>query len=175
MNWWTCGWWDFPAQSVCKKIRYCCFSHSALVAADGRRIGSWDPIVSPWACGFPSACSLRCSVFLFEPCHPMVECERVYSMCSRLPACLHISTYEYVRSRFFGRDFFFSFFDLCRINCGSHMCVETVWGRAVSCPLTFDFLLPFLIHLCSSLFHSPTAALVTYTGPALFIQLKMSD
>lgn len=61
---------------------------------------------------------------------------------------------------------FLFFFDW--INCGSHVCVETVWGLVVSCPLTFDFLLPLRVPF-------PTAALVPYIGPAVLIQLKMSD
>lgn len=38
---------DFPAQSVCKKIRYCCFSHSTPVAADGRRWVHETPLFPP--------------------------------------------------------------------------------------------------------------------------------
>lgn len=150
---------DFPAQSVCKKIRYCCFSHSTPVAADGRRWVHETPLFPPESA--VSLCLFSVSLFLFKPCHPVVECERVYCMYLRLPVC----TYPHMNVCVPVFLFLF-FFDW--INCGSHVCVETVWGLVVSCPLTFDFLLPLPVPF-------PTAALVPYIGPAVLIQLKMSD
>lgn len=142
--------WDFPAWSVCKKIRYCCFSHSAPVASDVRGSVHETPLFPRRVCGFLLPI-LSCSVFLFKPCHPVVESQRECTVCAHvcLSACNHINVCVPG----------LVFFHWSRINCGSHMCIETVWGLVVSCPLTLDFLLPSLIHLI--IFHSS----ITYHCP----------
>lgn len=135
---------DFPAQSVCKKIRYCCFSHSAPVAADGRRWVHETPL-------FPPESAVSLCLFSVSLCFFLKRVIQ-WSSVSECTACTYVclSAHIYIWMCVF--QFFFFFFDW--INCGSHVCVETVWGPVVSCPLTFDFLLPLFIHLYSSLFHS---------------------
>lgn len=151
---------DFPAQSVCKKIRYCCFSHSTPVAADGRRWVHETPL-------FPPESAVSLCLFSVSLCFFLNRVIQ-WSSVSECTACTYgcLSAHIHIWMCVFQFFFFFFFFDW--INCGSHVCVETVWGLVVSCPLTFDFLLPLPVPF-------PTAALVPYIGPAVLIQLKMSD
>lgn len=110
-------------------------------------------------CGFPLPV-LCCSVFRVKPCHPMVESARGSVQYVLTSACLLVPVWMCV---FPG--FFFFFFRWCRINCGSHMCVETAWGLVVSCPPTLDFLLLPLVHLIIFPLPFPTAAPVLLYHP----------
>lgn len=155
--------WDFIARSVCKKKRYCCFSHSARVVTNGRGSVHETPLFPLLSLRFPSAYSpLFCLSFQAVSSNGRVL-DRMYAMCS-LSARIHMNVC-------------FSGFcsHWCRINCGSHMCIETVWGPVVSSPPTPDFLLPPLVHLIIFPLPLATTALVPLYPPiSLFIQLKMS-
>lgn len=160
MNWWTL--WDFPAWSVYKKMRYCCFSHGAPVATDGPGSVHETPLSPPRVCGFPPP-ALCCSVWAVSSNGRVWE--RVYSIRSRLPVCTH--PYECVCS-----------WVLVFFGAGStvvHMCALRQCGALwfpVPQLLIFFFLLSFV--LLYSLFHSLPLPLSPYIGPPLFIQLNMS-
>lgn len=149
--------WDFPAWSVCKKIRYCCFSHSAPVASDVRGSVHETPLFPHRVCGFLLPI-LSCSVFLFEPCHPVVESQRECTVCAHvcLSACNHINACVP------GLLFFFT-------GAGStvvHICTlrqcGALWFPAPQL-LIFFFLLLFI--LLYSILPLPTTALIPLYCP----------
>lgn len=154
MNLWLA--WDFPAWSVCKKIRYCCFSHSASIATDGPGSVHETPLFPLPSLRFPSACSLLFCLSCEAVSSNGRVCERECTVCAHVWLSVRIHMNVCVPQ---------VFFRWCRINWGSHMCVETVWGLVVSCPPTLDFLPPPLVHLIIFPLPFPTAAPVPVYHP----------
>lgn len=149
MNLWLVGF----SSVVCTKIRYCCFSHSAPVAARLLRPHCFPPRV----CGFPLP-ALCCSVFRFNPCHPLVECEGECAVCAHV--CLSARIYM----------------NACVLCAGStvvHICVLRQCGALwFPAPTNLDFLLPPLIRLIIFPPPVPAAALILLYRPCFVYSIE---
>lgn len=130
---------DFPAQSVCKKIRYCCFSHSTPVAADGRRWVHETPL-------FPPESAVSLCLFSVSLCFSLNRVIQ-WSSVSECTACTYGCLSAHIHIWMCVFQFFFFFFFLT----GStvvHMCVLRQCG-ALWFPAPWLLIFSFL-----SLFHS---------------------
>lgn len=128
-----------------------------LPQRSGSRSAHETPLFPPRVCGFPRP-ALCCSVFRFNPCHPLVECEGECAVCAHV--CLSARIYM----------------NVCVLCAGStvvHICVLRQCGALwFPAPTNLDFLLPPLIRLIIFPPPVPAAALILLYRPCFVYSIE---